>query len=70
MRGGKLIKRNLDRENVEEEELMMAAREHGIDDLAGVDAAYLERDGSISIIPKDAPGKSGSRRRIRQFRQH
>jgi uncharacterized membrane protein YcaP (DUF421 family) len=69
VKGGKLIKRNLDRENVEEDELMMAAREHGIEDIAGVDAAYLERDGSISIIPKDAPGKSGSRRHIRQFRQ-
>ena len=67
---GKPIKRNLDRENVEEDELMMAAREHGIEDLAGVESAYLERDGSISIIPKDAPGKSGSRRHIRQFRQH
>jgi uncharacterized membrane protein YcaP (DUF421 family) len=51
------------------DELMMSAREHGIDDLAGVDSAYLERDGSISIIPKDAPGKAGSRRHIRQFRQ-
>jgi len=30
---------------------------------------YLERDGSISIIPKDAPGKGISRRHIRQFRQ-
>jgi len=46
-----------------------AAREHGIEDLAGVESAYLERDGSISIIPKGAPGKSGSRRHIRQFRQ-
>jgi uncharacterized membrane protein YcaP (DUF421 family) len=70
MKDGKLIKANLDRENVEEDELMMAAREHGIDDIAAVDAAYLERDGSISIIPKEAPGKSGSRRHIRQFRQH
>src|SRR5213594_4846202 len=69
MRQGKLIKRNLERENVEEDELMMAAREHGLDDLAGVDAAYLERDGSISIIPKDAPGRGISRRHIRQFRQ-
>ena len=69
VQGGKLIKRNLDRENVEEEELMMSAREHGIEDLAGVESAYLERDGSISIIPKGAPGKSG-RRQIRQFRQH
>jgi len=54
---------------VEEDELMMSAREHGIEDLAGVEAAYLERDGSISIIPKGAPGRSG-RRQIRQFRQH
>ena len=69
VKGGKLIKRNLERENVEEDELMMAAREHGIEDLVGIEAAYLERDGSISIIPKDAPGKSGSRH-IRQFRQH
>jgi uncharacterized membrane protein YcaP (DUF421 family) len=69
IKNGKLIKRNLERENVDMDELMMSAREHGIEDLAGVDAAYLERDGSISIIPKDAPGKAGSRRHIRQFRQ-
>ena len=65
---GKPIKRNLERENVDEGELMMAAREHGIDEIAGVEAAYLERDGSISIIPKGAAGKSGSRH-IRQFHQ-
>jgi len=67
--GGKLIKRNLERENVEEDELLMAAREHGIEELAGVDAAYLERDGSISIIPKEGKGKGVARRHIRQFRQ-
>jgi uncharacterized membrane protein YcaP (DUF421 family) len=69
IKDGKVIKRNLERENVEMDELMMSAREHGFDDLAKVDSAYLERDGSISIIPKDAPGKSVSRRHIRQFRQ-
>ena len=69
MKNGKLIKRNLERENVSMDELLMSAREHGIDQLEGVDAAYLERDGSISIIPKDAPGKGVSRRHIRQFRQ-
>lgn len=69
IKAGKLIKSNLERENVEFDELMMAAREHGIEDIAKVDSAYLERDGSISIIPKDAPGKSGSGRHIRQFRQ-
>jgi uncharacterized membrane protein YcaP (DUF421 family) len=69
MRKGKLVKSNLESENVNMDELLMSAREHGIEDLAGVDAAYLERDGSISIIPKDAPGKAASRRHIRQFRQ-
>lgn len=68
VKGGELIKRNLERENVEADELMMAAREHGIEDLAGVESAYLERDGSISVIPKGAPGKTRSRR-VRQFRE-
>jgi len=36
------------------EELEMAARQHGIADLADVTAAVLEEDGSISIIPIDA----------------
>jgi uncharacterized membrane protein YcaP (DUF421 family) len=48
---------------------MMAVREHGIEELSGVEAAYLERDGSISIIPKGAPGRAASRRHIRQFHQ-
>jgi uncharacterized membrane protein YcaP (DUF421 family) len=69
LKDGKLIKRNMDRENVDMDELMMAAREHGIDDLKGVEAAYLERDGSISVIPKGAPGKPVARRHIRQLRQ-
>jgi uncharacterized membrane protein YcaP (DUF421 family) len=69
MKNGKLLKRNLERENVSMDELLMSAREHGVDELEGVDAAYLERDGSISIIPKDAQGKGVSRRHIRQFRQ-
>lgn len=69
VKNGKLIKRNLDRENIEMEELMMAAREHGIEDLAKVESAYLERDGSISVIPKDAPGMPGRRRHTRQLRR-
>jgi uncharacterized membrane protein YcaP (DUF421 family) len=69
MERGNLIKRNLERENVEEDELLMAAREHGLEDLTGVDSAYLERDGSISIIPKGAPGSAVSHRHLRQFRQ-
>jgi uncharacterized membrane protein YcaP (DUF421 family) len=69
IKDGKPIKRNLDHENVNLEELMMAAREHGVDEIEKVDAAYLERDGSISIIPKEATVKGMARRHIRQFRQ-
>src|SRR5437016_6831888 len=35
VKAGKLVKRNLERETVDIDELMMSAREHGIDDLAG-----------------------------------
>ena len=69
IKDGRLIKRNLDRENVDFEELMMAAREHGIDDIDQVDAAYLERDGSISIIGRDGAQTSRARRRLRQLRK-
>jgi hypothetical protein len=38
-------------EKVHKDELEMAAREHGIEDLKNVELAVLEIDGSISIIP-------------------
>jgi uncharacterized membrane protein YcaP (DUF421 family) len=68
LKDGKVIAANLRRESVEREELEMAAREHGIDDLAEVRAAYLERDGSISIIPRDPGVAQRARRRMRQLR--
>src|SRR3989454_6479706 len=69
LRDGKVIEKAVRDENVDLEEIKMAAREHGIDDLAEVGGAYLERDGSISIIPKGARRGSNTRRHIRQFRQ-
>ncbi len=48
---GKVLKENMSKERITLEELEMAAREHGIADLAGVELAVLEMDGSISIIP-------------------
>jgi uncharacterized membrane protein YcaP (DUF421 family) len=66
---GKPIKRALDEERVDIEELEMAAREHGIADLSGVAAAVLEEDGSISIIPKEGTNiRKMPRRHFRQFR--
>jgi uncharacterized membrane protein YcaP (DUF421 family) len=69
LQDGKLIKGHLDREHVEEDEVAMAAREHGINDLREVSAAILEVDGSISIIPREGGHVHRSQRRIRQFRQ-
>lgn len=48
---GKVLLKNMKKEQVSLEELEMAAREHGIADLKGVELAVLEMDGSISIIP-------------------
>lgn len=64
---GRLIKEHADREGVDRQEIEMAAREHGIDDLANVSAAILEVDGSISIIPRT--GKSIHRVRRYRLRQ-
>lgn len=48
---GKVIQRNLGREEVDLDEILMAAREHGLSELSEVELAMLEIDGSISIIP-------------------
>ncbi|MGB9834212.1 MAG: DUF421 domain-containing protein [bacterium] len=48
---GSIIEQNLKREKIDRDELEMAAREHGIEDLKNVELAVLEIDGSISIIP-------------------
>ena len=68
LRDGKPLRENLDRERVDLQELEMAAREHGIDDLKDVTAAVLEEDGSISIIPKEGGKVARIPRRFRQFR--
>ena len=68
LRDGTPIKEALDEERIDLEELEMAARQHGIADLADVTAAVLEEDGSISIIPKEGTSVRRSARRFRQFR--
>ena len=51
---GRIIREHMRREGVTEEELLMAARQHGIDSLDQVQEAVLEVDGTISIIPTSA----------------
>lgn len=66
---GEFLVRNMEREDVTREELEMAAREHGIEDLAQVRAAILEVDGSISVIPREGQVSHRLARRFRQLRQ-
>ncbi len=53
---GQLDRQTLEREDIGEDDILTAAREMGLADLSEVQAAILEVDGSISIIPKDNKG--------------
>ena len=67
---GKVLEENLKREHVSLEELQMAVREHGIEDLKDVALAVLEVDGAISIVHKGEYGRAArTLRRFRQFKQ-
>jgi len=54
VRNGQLDRRNMRKEFLTKEELMAKLREEGIEDLDKVKAAYIEGDGNISVIAKDA----------------
>ncbi len=47
---GRMLRRNMRREFVTSQELMAQVREKGLEDCSRVKSAYLEADGSISII--------------------
>ncbi len=51
---GHFVEQHLRREGIGEDDVYMAMREHGVDDLSQVKAAILEVDGTISIVPEQA----------------
>jgi uncharacterized membrane protein YcaP (DUF421 family) len=53
IRSGHLLRRNMRRELITEEELMSQLRQQGIEDIGLVQTACIESDGQISIIKKD-----------------
>jgi uncharacterized membrane protein YcaP (DUF421 family) len=65
---GKFVADHLRREGLEEEEVLMAIREHGFADVKDVRVAVLEVDGSISIVPTHAPAMR-TRRHVRFLRK-
>lgn len=53
VKDGRLLRRNMRRELITEEELRSHLRQQGIAEFAQVQAAYMEGDGQISIIPRE-----------------
>ncbi len=64
---GKFLRKNMRSENLNEDEVLMAIRQHGVEDVAGVRLAVLETDGTISVVPADS--KPQARRPRRAFRK-
>ena len=50
VQNGRLLRRNMQRELIKEDELLMQLREQGIEDISKVKAAFIESDGRISVI--------------------
>jgi uncharacterized membrane protein YcaP (DUF421 family) len=50
VKNGRMLRANMRKELITEDELMTQLRKQGAEDLSGVEAAYMEGDGSISVI--------------------
>ena len=62
MRDGKYLSDVMRREGVDQEEVEMAIREHGIADAKEVQLAVLEADGTIPVVPAGTPMQRGKHR--------
>lgn len=60
VRDGRMLRRNMARELISEEELWTQLRLQGVKDLGEVEAANLEPDGRISVVRKDQQAESGA----------
>jgi uncharacterized membrane protein YcaP (DUF421 family) len=56
VREGRILYRNLRIEFISEAELRAKLREHGVGDPAEVKVAYMESDGAVSVIRRQARG--------------
>ena len=65
---GQLIAPHLRREGIDERELDMIVREHGVESLGSVKMAVLETDGSISIVPEGSHVVR-TRKHVRQLKK-
>lgn len=70
IRHGELLKQNLEREGITQEDLLRALREHGVEQVNLVRSAILEVDGTISVMREDEfPQVVRAHHRIRGVRR-
>jgi uncharacterized membrane protein YcaP (DUF421 family) len=62
VKDGKILAGNLRRENLDRDEIEMAAREHGVQTIEEVKLGVLESDGSISIVSNNLETNHRKRR--------
>jgi uncharacterized membrane protein YcaP (DUF421 family) len=61
IKDGRIIKKNLEKEYISEDELMSQLREQGIDDISVVREGYLESNGHFSVLTRSKrPRKKGN----------
>ena len=53
VRDGKMLRRNMRKEYITEDELLSQLREQGVDSLEKVKDVYLETDGNFSVIKRE-----------------
>lgn len=53
VRDGAIVRSNLRRELLTEDELAQKLREHDVDDISRVKAAYMESDGTVSVLKRE-----------------
>lgn len=61
IRDGRVLRKALRDEGVDEDELAAALRAHGVSDIENVAAAVLETDGSISVVPRSGSARRGTK---------
>ena len=59
VKNGRMLRRNMRRELITEEELMSQLRQQGVADVSEVESARLEGDGHISVIKKESGAGAG-----------
>jgi uncharacterized membrane protein YcaP (DUF421 family) len=63
IKDGKLLRKNMRRELITEDELLSQLREQGLDDVDKVKEAYMESDGHISVVQQERKRQSKENRK-------